>query len=501
MKKYFSLTLLLAMVLTLVSTVPVQAALDNYPYIFLDYNEEIDSVTKKKDGVTVAKAVWASGKGVGGTGALKITDRNNANDALVESTLLDKESITRDSYKVSGWVKFVSANKLDPDGTTIDENQDGKPDQWGLVPNLKFGTVLTYGYKDNGVDTSYATTNFSNISTLDVTNGQWHYFEQTYRHGVDSFTADNPNSDPIQYPYDWTTTKPTKFTFRFLTQYCSSKFDDIFNGFKNNPDNRGGELIYYLDDYQYIPDVSKELDDGSVPVVTLAGPTTLEENFVGETVNISWDYTSTDIAVESKVVVRVFKKISADNRQYATDGWVLVDQQFADGDSFDYPLTEAMLGDKYKFEVFPYDVTSNSYIAGAIQDVVMTNPVAYPEVVRPKAETPITFTSLGTGNGGEITFELAEVENNRVTPLQLFTIIALYDANGALIDCKVNDLPPVLGNTSLTNFTHTEPLTDAVYNEVASARAFVWGGTDFDDTASHIAYIDDDDLFSEKQNN
>ena len=157
MKKYFSLTLLLSMVLTLVSTIPVQAALDGtdplddtYPYIFLDYNTSVTTKTNG-EGLTIAKAEWASGKGVGGTGALKVTDRNhNVNDPLVLPTLQDKESIQRNAYTISGWVKLVHTKKLDLQGNTIDENQDGKPDQWEFKSGPNLGVVLQYGYKENG---------------------------------------------------------------------------------------------------------------------------------------------------------------------------------------------------------------------------------------------------------------------------------------------------------------------------------------------------------------
>ena len=250
-----------------------------------------------------------------------------------------------------------------------------------------------------------------------------------------------------------------------------------------------------LDDFQYIPVVSETAPTGTVPVVDITSQATLAENFVDETVNISWNHTPSSVGIntvtESKVVVRVFKQISAVG-EYATGGWALVDQGFARGNSFSYPLTADMLGDTYKFEVFPYDKVVDSggrstYRAGAIQTVSMTTSVVYPEVVTPKAGTPITFTPAER----KITFELAEVTNNRSTPLNLFTIIALYDTNGALIDCRVNPLPSVAGNASLPalNLTHTVTLsTDAEYNEVASAKAFVWGGSGFSDTASHIAY-------------
>ncbi len=495
MKKYFSLTMLLAMVLTLVSTVPAQAALDaTYPYIFLDYNQQ---VATKGAGTApfIAKSEWAENEGVGGTGALKVTDRNHSlnDDSLSVSTLLDKESITGGSYKISGWVKFVSANKLNSDGTTIDGNLDGNPDQWELIDDLRFGTVLEYGYKNNGVDTLYRSARI-NVKTPGLSDHRWHYFEQEYvqvaNPGAPYEKAFCFTDDGRNYPYDWTTGINTNFSLRFLSNASSdSRFYKVFKDSTTSDCN--GELIYYLDDFQYIPVVSDTVTDGSVPIVALTSPATLVSNLVDETVNISWNHTPSNAATSSKVVVRVFKQIVA-GTDYATNGWVLVDQQYANGNSFNYPLTVDMLGDTYKFEVFPYDVTSNSYRAGAIKTVTMTRPVSNPVTVEPKAGTPITFTSLGAGNGGTVTFELAEVTNNKsATTLDLFTIIALYDTNGALIDCKINNLPDIVGVGSLpsSSLTHTVTLsTDAEYNEVASAKAFVWSGSNFNDALSHISY-------------
>lgn len=491
MKKYFSLTMLLAMVLTFVSAMPAQAALDaTYPYIFLDYNQQVAS-RGSGSGWTTATAIWADGQGVDGTGALKIEDRNhNSNDTLGTMNLLDKESITRDTYTISGWVKVIHADKYDADGNKIDENGDGKTDQWEFIDDLRLGTILYYGYNNNGsAGTEYAT-NFSAIPVSGLSDGKWHYFTQTYAQGT--FTGMTGKS------YDWTTSKPSQFQFRFLTHSgTDQRFFQVFKGFNRylpgtttDTDQRG-ELLYYIDDYQYTPVVADTIVDGSVPVVTLTSPDSLASNVVGDTVNVSWSHTPSNSAVSSKVVIRVFKKVLAGS-EYATEGWALVDQQFAEGNSYSYPLTAEMLGDTYKFEVFPYDVTSNSYRPGAIKTVTMTRPVSNPVTVKPKAGTPITFASLGAGNGGTITFELAEVTNNRsTTTLDLFTIIALYDSNGALVDCKIKNLPDIVGVGSLTAefLTHTVTLsTDAEYNEVASAKAFVWSGSNFDDTASHISY-------------
>ncbi|MBO5930501.1 MAG: hypothetical protein J6Q27_04330, partial [Clostridia bacterium] len=111
MKKYFSLALLMAMVLTLVSTVPAQAALDDtYPYIFFDYNQETAGKGSGSGWNTMITS-WADGMGVDGTGAMKVVDRNNSNDTVFNKNLLDKESISRDSYTISGWVKVVHADK------------------------------------------------------------------------------------------------------------------------------------------------------------------------------------------------------------------------------------------------------------------------------------------------------------------------------------------------------------------------------------------------------
>ena len=86
MKKYFSLTLLLAIALTSVSAMPAQAVLDStYPYIFRDYNQNADGAGNG--------ATWAEGEGVAGTGALKITDRKQGNDDFESLPILDKESI------------------------------------------------------------------------------------------------------------------------------------------------------------------------------------------------------------------------------------------------------------------------------------------------------------------------------------------------------------------------------------------------------------------------
>lgn len=515
MKKYFSLTMLLAMVLTLVSTVPAQAALDNtYPYIFLDYNTSVDQIEKTEGTYgTTAVAEWAESKGVGGTGALKITDRNhNRNDGdLVTSNLLDKESITRDSYKISGWVKLVHANKLDTDGNIIN-GEDGKPAQWELTNDVTFGTVLNYGYTGGGTNT-YSATKFSNISTpsdlTQLTGGKWYYFEQTYTKDVDTFTSQTASG--TTYTYDWTTSKNTNFQFRFLGKTSDSRFFQIFDGFyryligsENSHSSSGntehrGELLYYVDDYQYIPVVSDTLVDGSVPVVTPINSKEIDTFFVDDTIHISWGHTptSTDFVntvTDSKVVVRVFKEVKAGG-EYATNGWALVDQLFADGNSYSYPLTADMLGNRYKFEVFPYDSVVDSedrptYRAGAIQTFTMKKEVSKPEIVTP-ADTPITFTPLETG--GKITFQLAEVTNNRATSLDLFTIIALYDNKGALIDCKVNPLTvPGDGGTLTENgpVTHSETLNADVYDKVASAKAFVWGGSSFDDTVSHKAYTE-----------
>ncbi len=518
MKKYFSLTLLLAMVLTLVSTIPAQAALDNtYPYVFLDYNASVGAKGNGNEPF-VAKSEWAENEGVGGTGALKVTDKNKLNDDnLATAVLKDTESIKRDSYKISGWVKFVSANKLDAQGNTI-LGSDGNPEQWEFktpLTNLRLGVNFTYNLNPSGTFTSGR--NAVGAITPDLTDHKWHYFETEFVQQNVSSANTTPNyakafpftdhgkpaASGGTYPYDWTVNETANFGIRFISNAgSSSQFKDIFNGFDANAHQ--GELICYLDDFQYTPYVSATTMDGSVPVVTInGGSTSLASNIAGETVNISWTHAATNTGITnvkdngSKVVVRVFKKVFAGaNTDYADNGWVLVDQQFATGNSFNYPLTEAMLGDYYKFEVFPYDEVvdlagKSTYRAGAIKTVEMTNPVSKGEIITPKAGTPITFTSLGTGSGGKITFELTEVRNNRTTTLDLFTIIALYDDTGALIDCHVNDLAPLVGVGSLPSLALTHTVTlgdDAAYNEVASAKAFVWGGSAIGNPASHKAY-------------
>ena len=312
MKKYFSLTMLLAMVLTFVSTMPAQAALDaTYPYIFLDYNQQVAG-RGNGEGWTTAAAIWADGEGVDGTGALKITDKNhNANDTLGSMNLLDKQSITRDTYTISGWVKVVHADKYDANGNKIDENGDGKTDQWEFIDDLRLGTVLYYGYNNNGSAGSEYATNFSTIPVSGLGDGKWHYFTQTYSQGT--FTGLSASRT-----YDWTTNIASQFQFRFLTnQQTDQRFFTVLQGFNRYmPDgvtgtDQRGELLYYIDDYQYTPVVADTIVDGSVPVVTLTSPASLASNIVGDTVNVSWNHTPSNSAVSSKVVIRVFKKVLA----------------------------------------------------------------------------------------------------------------------------------------------------------------------------------------------
>ncbi len=487
MKKYFSITLLLAVVLTFVSTVPAHAAAnmnyldslagDDYPYLYYDFNTEFSSSGTANDASTISRA---EGEGIGGTDALLITHSMDGNHGLLNPYFLDQGIILDSAYKLSGWIRFDKALKLDAEGNTIGTYTLNSAGQAFTVAIEYKGTNASGGLQDSW-QTNYVKQTIPNFN-----DGKWHYIEKQFPGGALNARGVTYFKNPDRIP-----------NLQFILSHSqdgknAAKLEELLTGYTAGTSK--AKLSWYMDDLIYEPVVAANAPAGSVPVVSaISAPSS---NIAGETATFSWIHTPSDAAITgetvtaSKVIVRTLVKVTPDS-EYADEGWALIDQKYVTGNSFDYEIPADMVGKEVKFEIFPYDETNaavSGYIPGRIQTVSLGT------IVKSEVITPTLDAFVPNMDGsGSITLNLTAVNNKVNAPgneLNLFAILAIYDNSGALIDCKVQDIPSINGGASLplANQNYTFTLNTEEYTATASAKAFIWGGDGFVPDAAYTAY-------------
>ena len=227
-------------------------------------------------------------------------------------------------------------------------------------------------------------------------------------------------------------------------------------------DGGASGLTYYLDDITF--------EKYEEPVTEVVPPKAVNAAVdglavTGGKVYPSWDLDSANGGLDN-TFVRVVKVM--DNGEEAT---LAIEPLL-----FVYTISEDLLGASLRFDILPAEEMEENdvkyYIYGDYVSV---------EVGKVKPAMVITPT-LGEFDAvnGSVTGKLY-VENNTQDSLELFMVVALYDAN----DCAIRyEAKPISVDGGLDDDITVSVSTAAVegFADVAKAKAFVWGGTGVFDT-------------------
>lgn len=463
MKKYFSLALFMVMVLTFVGTVPAVATEielnvdadaiilneeapaeefgeikpldDKYPFISLDFSDASDVIDPRE--LEGYKAIWSE-VGMGGVDGSFMIDRKTANaPGIALPDFKDLYAFDTYNYKVSCWIK-------------VDKEQTSKP-----INGTTFGYVMYAPITD-----SSRTFQFFTMNSHEFSSGDWVYTEIIIDQEVWNNTMYNGQKfDPAKKGGN------VSFVPRFLS-VSEDKLSSMLQSYED-----GDRIVWHLDDFRVDPMVPEDAEN--VPVVSNIQLNSTDR--INNKAVLTYDYAPVDDAEESNVVVRVSKKIA--EGKYAT-----IDQFYAPLNGCEYTIPEIALNAELKYEIIPYDKTEKMAVPGTIKSIETSNKMIYEEVVTANLSDFAAGTKSITGSVNVLNYKLDE------TDINLFSVLAFYDANGALVQC--NTKPIVAVNGTEQTYTHSVVFSDnAVYEKVASAKMFVWGGSGFEDT-TRIAYTD-----------
>jgi len=223
-------------------------------------------------------------------------------------------------------------------------------------------------------------------------------------------------------------------------------------------DGGASGLTYYLDDITF----EKYEEQVTEVVPPKAANVSVDGVAVtGSTVYPYWDLDSVNGGLDN-TFVRV--AMVQDNGEEAT--LAIEPLMYA------YTIPEHVLGASLRFDILPGEQVGDEFLYGSFTSVKLGK-------VKPAMVITPTLGEFDAVNGS-VTGKLY-VENNTQDTLELFMVLALYDAN----DCAIRyEAEPISVAGGLDDDITVSVSTAAVegFADVAKVKAFVWGGTGVFDT-------------------
>ncbi|MBR4891493.1 MAG: hypothetical protein IKU15_09465 [Clostridia bacterium] len=226
---------------------------------------------------------------------------------------------------------------------------------------------------------------------------------------------------------------------------------------------------FYMDDFIVEPYVESP-DTLGVPKLSYVESENVEcYNLVGSYFKMDYNYAPIEGEVESKVRVRVLQ-------EFDTDKFAILDQFYGDLNGFVFEIPESANGKKLRFEVMPYDKNEDDEFIAGYQIVYTT------DVITDTAEDVSVelndFDETGKTISGTVTVSNEKINGDS---LNLFAMVALYNEKGALL--RIDTTPITVANGDVgTSVTFTTLAFNDIYDDVKSAKVFVWGGESLDVT-------------------
>ncbi len=462
MKKIISLTIVIVTLLSLF-TVPVEAAfLDETIYMSLSFETEAEAakVVDKTNGNHDLNWVYGDGMGANGTkGAVKIKEKAATGDIKID--VPNVGDMKNKAIKVSYWAKW---------DTEANEEVVDRLLRPGAVVYFDSGYIIGCDFS-KGAD-----------AAKELMKGAWMYYEVEVPYANATYSS---SKTPCVENGEWVGVGMNNVNFNYNTIKTSgiSVLPRLFEASGGNINSCIGSgsgpfpangITWYMDDFKIeVVDIYDK--DTNIPVVS---ELTLDnDNFVGDAV-MSYSYTPTENAAESKAVITISKQLAdgktAILKQDICNTATSKNQETGKVE-YKFKITEGMLNEKLAFSVLPFDKTATSeYIQGEAVVKKAEKAVAHKYVI-----TPGTF-AFGSDS---ITASLA-VTNNTADALDIFMIVALYDAEGHLVgydNSQSTKSLQVAGNSTLNT---NNSLTVSVSANVKSAKAFFWEGTSIDNVVA-----------------
>ncbi len=438
MKRIISLIAVITLMLTSVGISTVNASVANYPYVMDDFDGAtvVGSNLSVNGWVTshTSGHVHSVADGLNGDG-LRVSVTNNG-ARYSYKTLSGFRFKDHRKYTISTWVYRENANASIPvKGRFLTESINAESINGGFTLEKQFevtvgGKTWEYysmifdGHRNwNGVSGTSASTKFNNL----------------------------PDSA------DW--------QFRLWLGSDGNSTNGAEAG-------TGTNLLYVFDDIRFEPYV----ESGATGVPSLSGVGLVSQDLVGTNATVNYTYTQGTGATANNALVRVLKEVGT----APSVGYVTVAQGMGTEGTFTYPITEAMVGAKLKYEIFPYDTLSAGTKAGIPVSVSASNAVAYREIITP------TLAQVS----GAVQCKLTVTNNHRDgSSLNMLYIVGFYDADGGLAGYKVYPCSVADGSNEVVAVNQTITLAEESFRATpVKARAFVWQGTALD--GSHKAFTE-----------
>ncbi len=456
MKRIISLTILIVFLLSLF-VMPAEAAfLDEQINMSLGFEENIEGVTGVTNTVTYVT------DGANGTkGALKIHETADGGD--IKINIPNIENLRNKKIKISFLAKW-----------------DAVANEGIVLKRMSPGAVMWFPHS-GGTAYVFGSGTSPNVTTF--MQGDWTRFEITIpawgnlKNPDGSWTGKDgaTGRETDRFDYDYVKSRGI-YIYPRLFYYSDGKFSQALRASNSEAAQSfpSGGVIWYMDDFKF------EVEDPNIAtkdVPEVSNLTVDNDHFVGAA-TISYDYAPSTNAAESKSVVTISKQLADGKTAILKQGicnTATSTNQETGKVEYRFNITEDMLGEKLTFSVQPFDKTATGeYIQGTTVTYAAVTAVAPKYIITPGA---FTF------GDGSITASIA-VTNNSAETLNVFMIVALYDAEGRLVgyDNTLNTKHlPVAASTTVNT---SNSLTVAVPSNVTSAKAFFWTGTSIDDVVA-----------------